>query len=93
MLSASLLSIVQRCGEQKLPKDIKKQYGVTPEGVNKKYLCIVLILPTRCEPFERLMVTMALIAPLPIASGDPVRRRRPTDVRPAGGSLPIDDIR
>src|ERR1700722_2808071 len=55
MLSASLLSIVQRCGEQKLPKDIRKQYGVTPEGVSKKYLCIVLILPTRCEPFQRLM--------------------------------------
>jgi hypothetical protein len=30
---------------------------------------------------------MALIAPVPIASGDPVRRRRPTDIRPAGGSL------
>jgi hypothetical protein len=54
MLSASLLSIVQRCGEQKLPNDIKKQYGVAPVVVSEKYLCIVLSL-TRCEPFERLM--------------------------------------
>src|ERR1700728_1522048 len=53
MLSASLLSIVQRCGEQKLPNDIKKQYGVAPEGVSKKCFCIVLILPTRCGPFQR----------------------------------------
>jgi transposase len=30
---------------------------------------------------------MALIAPVPIASGDSARRRRPTDIRPAGGSL------
>ena len=55
MLSASLLSIVQRCGEQKLPKRIKKQYGVAPEDVSKKCFCIVLILPTRCEPFQHLM--------------------------------------
>ena len=44
---------MQRCGEQKLPKHIKKQYGVAPEVVSKKYLCIVLILPTGCEPFQR----------------------------------------
>jgi hypothetical protein len=37
MSSASLLSIVQRCGEQRLPKHIKKQYGVAPVGVSKKY--------------------------------------------------------
>src|ERR1700722_18721742 len=55
MLSASLLSIVQRCGEQKLLNDIKKQYGVAPEGVSKKCFCIVLILPTRCELFQRVM--------------------------------------
>src|SRR5882757_1483736 len=55
MLSASLLSIVQRCGEQKLPKHIKKQYGVAPEDVSKKCFCIVLILPTRCELFQRVM--------------------------------------
>ena len=38
-----------------LPNDIKKQYGVAPEGVSKKCFCIVLILPTRCELFQRLM--------------------------------------
>jgi hypothetical protein len=57
MLSASLLSIVQLCGEQKLLKHIKKQYGVAPEDVSKKCGCkqeMFLYCPDPTDPLRAI---------------------------------------